>query len=279
MGGSVDTDALAKLRVPFPASAVGKLPRITCKACRERKCNQHPPKKCNTCNQYTTTAHIHLSYVGHAALTDRLLDVDPEWTWAPVAVEEDGRPKFDRTDRGQPVGLWIALTVAGMTRLGYGSVDAGKQDAVKELIGDALRNAGMRFGMALDLWSKEELPSVEVAGDGEVTGEGSDPAPATGGRMCTSCGGVLDGPVAKGPDGGYVHKDGCPGVVDPEETTGAPDHAGDEAAHEAAPATEPAPAPKGERTCPLCHDPLTGAAKKVPGMGYAHKECAEKHAA
>ena len=25
-------------------------------------------------------------YVGHANVTDRLLEVDPEWTWSPVAV-------------------------------------------------------------------------------------------------------------------------------------------------------------------------------------------------
>ena len=30
---------------------------------------------------------------------------------------------------------------------------------MKERIGDAIRNAAMRFGVALDLWSKEELES------------------------------------------------------------------------------------------------------------------------
>jgi hypothetical protein len=31
---------------------------------------------------------------------------------------------------------------------------------MKERIGDAIRNAAMRFGIALDLWSKEELEST-----------------------------------------------------------------------------------------------------------------------
>jgi hypothetical protein len=51
--------------------------------------------------------------------------------------------------------LWIKLTVLGVTRIGVG--DAEGQNNLKVMIGDALRNAGMRFGMALDLWSKEDL--------------------------------------------------------------------------------------------------------------------------
>jgi hypothetical protein len=54
--------------------------------------------------------------------------------------------------------MWIRLTVCGVTRLGYGHPDGKKGgDAIKELIGDALRNAAMRFGAALDLWHKGEL--------------------------------------------------------------------------------------------------------------------------
>lgn len=92
-----------------------------------------------------------LSYVGHAALTARLLDVDPLWTWEPMACTAEGLPAFDADG-----GLWIRLTVNGMTRLGYGHAAASKAagDRVKEVIGDALRNAAMRFGAALDLWHK-----------------------------------------------------------------------------------------------------------------------------
>ena len=96
---------------------------------------------------------MHLDYVGHAALTDRLLDADPFWTWEPLAFDADGLPKLDHTG-----GMWIKLTVCGVTRLGYGDAD-GKTggNAVKERIGDALRNGAMRFGAALDLWHKGEL--------------------------------------------------------------------------------------------------------------------------
>jgi hypothetical protein len=93
-----------------------------------------------------------LSYVGHAALTDRLLRVDPLWTWEPMALTPQGLPLFDETG-----GLWIRLTVCGHTRLGYGHAAQKKTEPgarEKEVIGDALRNAAMRFGAALDLWHK-----------------------------------------------------------------------------------------------------------------------------
>lgn len=157
---------LAKLRAAFRAAQIGKLPRITCRACSEAaragkgNCPDHPRVKCDTCGNFITPRHIHLDYVGHAAATERLLDADPLWDWQPPSLEtldqlgEDGA--IVRNGKGEPIGLWIVLTVAGKSRLGYGSVDAGAMDAVKQLIGDAIRNAGMRFGIALDLWKKEE---------------------------------------------------------------------------------------------------------------------------
>ncbi len=121
----VKKTGLELLRVPFEAHQIKKLPK----------------------------GGVMLDYVGHAAMTDRLLDADPNWSWEPLALDEHGLPKFD--DAG---GLWIRLTVCGMTRLGYGDAQ-GKAggNAIKECIGDALRNAAMRFGAALDLWHKGEL--------------------------------------------------------------------------------------------------------------------------
>jgi hypothetical protein len=114
-------ESLAELRKPFPANQISTLPK----------------------------GGVKLDYVGHAALTARLLDVDPLWTWEPMALTPEGLPLFD--DMG---GLWIKLTVSGMTRLGYGHAAKKTGDGVKEVIGDALRNAAMRFGAALDLWHK-----------------------------------------------------------------------------------------------------------------------------
>lgn len=119
---------LDDLRKPFPAAVIGKLPK----------------------------QGVTLDFVGHAAVTDRLLTVDPEWSWEPVAWDEQGLPLYDRSG-----GLWIRLTVLGVTRLGYGDGPDPKQR-----IGDAIRNAAMRFGVALDLWTKGELESQDPNGGG-----------------------------------------------------------------------------------------------------------------
>src|SRR5690606_32244152 len=134
---------------------------------------------CRECGQYhSVEPGVHLDYVGHASVTDRLLEVDPRWTWAPMARRPDGGIVFVRNAAGQAVGLEIELTVLGVTRPGFGSVEPGAFDAEKQLIGDALRNAAMRFGVALDLWSKAELESELDAGPVDrKTGEVRGPQP------------------------------------------------------------------------------------------------------
>jgi hypothetical protein len=181
------------LREDFAPELVGKLPRVTCSRCshkdnRTGTCEDHPEKvKCGECKSWISPKHTHLDFVGHADVTDRLLDADPHWAWEPKArdidpsalaaalatgnpeivqmVYDNAPPKYELDDKGNPVGFWIRLTVGGDTRLGYGSVPSNQRDAVKVLIGDALRNAAMRFGVALHLWSKADRddPSVENA--------------------------------------------------------------------------------------------------------------------
>lgn len=130
------------LREPFPKSAIGKMPK----------------------------AGMQLDYVGHAAVTQRLLEVDPSWSWEPMCRDYDhGNVVLD--EHG---GLWINLTVCGVTRPGYGDGGNSKGgDAVKVAIGDAIRNAAMRFGVALDLWAKEDINTTfdhpkPVASDKQV---------------------------------------------------------------------------------------------------------------
>ena len=143
------TTGLARLREPFEPHQINKLPKPY-KA-------DSPRSNCRECGGYHGMPAVHLDYVGHAALTDRLLEVDPEWSWEPMAVGQDGLPAFDKDG-----GLWIKLRICGVTRLGYGD-SQGKRggNAVKEAIGDALRNAGMRFGAALDLWHTGDLHDAE----------------------------------------------------------------------------------------------------------------------
>ena len=156
------TAEIAKaLRQPFETEEIGNKPKITCRDCSAsptKACKEHKRVRCDGCRNSITTAHMHISYVGHAETTDRLLQVDPEWTWEPVAWGPDGSPAVDSFG-----GMWIKLTVAGVTRIGYGSADGKRgSDAIKEVIGDAIRNAAMRFGVAIDLWgASHEAPPVE----------------------------------------------------------------------------------------------------------------------
>jgi hypothetical protein len=174
-GEDATLKALRALRVPFDAEAIGKLPRTTCRACSDvarsyRACESHSwIRRCEDCGNNHSSATIHLDFVGHADVTDRLLDVDPFWTWQPFTTEQiSALPPALREG-----GLWINLTVAGVTRPGFGDAQ-GKTggNAVKEMIGDALRNAAMRFGVSLDLWAKgdrkwakaeDETPESQVA--------------------------------------------------------------------------------------------------------------------
>lgn len=160
-----------KLRAPFPADEVGKLPRITCPNCRKsgsKVCGEHRKSRCQECSNYITGAHIHLDYVGHAETTDRFLSVDPEWTWEPIAWTAEGTPAI--TQHGGNLVMWGRLTLCGTTRPGVGTAPREKEDAHKELIGDFLRNAGMRFGVALDLWRKSEKVEAEAEHAATPTG-------------------------------------------------------------------------------------------------------------
>lgn len=154
----MDAAIAAKLREKFPDDLVGKKPTIWCRACSKndnRVCPEHKKAKCGECGQYVTTAHKHLSFVGHADVTDRLLETDADWDWKPYALDAKGLPALD--EHG---GLWINLTICGTTRIGYGAADGKRgSDAVKETIGDAIRNAAMRFGVALYLWGARFSPA------------------------------------------------------------------------------------------------------------------------
>jgi len=143
---------LALLRAPFEKHQISKLPKGSKE---QNNCPYNEKRSCNVCGGFHHPKMVHLDYVGHAALTDRLLEADPLWSWEPMSYAPNGLPLFDQTG-----GLWIRLTVCGVTRFGYGHApsktfqEPGARE--KEIIGDALRNAAMRFGAALDLWHKGE---------------------------------------------------------------------------------------------------------------------------
>jgi hypothetical protein len=212
-------DGLAKLTAPFPPERIGKLPK-----------RQKQPDG--------SFKEIELEYVGHADVTERLLSVDPEWNWEPMGYAPDGLPAMITTPDGHPIGLWIKLTVCGVTRIGFGSVPPGGFEAEKQLISDALRNAAMRFGVALDLWRKDapqENGHAEAAASPAPGGANARPtirvmSRVATGRVCPDCGGDLElvrwdnGKAAvccvnwKQADGGCKHRELAESVLPmPEE--------------------------------------------------------------
>jgi hypothetical protein len=193
------------LRQDFPDSQVGRRPQVWCGGCREagkfpsqkfcgkKKDEQgsggvdHVMAKCGECGQKVSKAHMHLTYVGHAHMTSRLLEADPEWTWRPArdipaevliaaistcdlaivqAVLSAYPPKITElqiSNGNVERVMWGELIIHdenGREIITPGVGDAiGKSwgpNAVKEMIGDLVRNAAMRRGGALKLWMKED---------------------------------------------------------------------------------------------------------------------------
>ena len=148
-------DVLDQYGVPDP-SIVGKLPR----------------------------GGITLDFVGHAEITKILLEIDPNWSWEPVAWTADGRPAINVVN-GNAV-MWGRLTVLGQTRLGVGTAKHDKQDLDKELIGDFLRNAAMRFGICLSLWSKSEWEEQPQSAPAPKPAAKADPKNIQGAPLAVS---------------------------------------------------------------------------------------------
>lgn len=146
------TDAAVRdaLRKPFDKGQVGKLPKPTKK--------ENAKGKCKDCGGWHGLPAVHLDFVGHAAVTDRLNKVAPGWTYT---VDELFNVNSVCWVRG-------TMTVGDVSRPEFGD---GRDP--KEAIGNFIRRAAMRFGVAIDLWSKEELTTSDV-GSGSL--EGSSPA-------------------------------------------------------------------------------------------------------
>ena len=100
-----------------------------------------------------------LDFVGHADITKILIEIDPMWWWEPAGWD-NGRPAIHVVN-GMAV-MWGHLYVHGKQMLGVGTVKHDKADLDKELVGDFLRNAAMRFGICLSLWTKQEWESQDA---------------------------------------------------------------------------------------------------------------------
>jgi len=164
------------LAAPFSSDQIEVLPKQLRKEDRDKyQCRQGTQASADGtfCGGYHARS-IHLSYVGHAGVTMRLNSVDPTWSWEPMALNpQTGTPAW------ADGGLWIRLTVGGISRLGFGDAQ-GKTgpNATKEAYGDAIRNAAMRFGVATYLWSKSDAAKAIAERGDEIAAKAEAEAPA-----------------------------------------------------------------------------------------------------
>lgn len=124
-----------------------------------------------------------LDYVGHAAVTDRLNKEAPGWTYEIVRFVEIGG---DASSDGLPhlMAVYGYMKIGSVVRYEVGEAD-GVAEYGRELKGamsDFIRRAAMRFGVALDMWAKEDLNVALSAAPGESTvqsntGQGSVTSP------------------------------------------------------------------------------------------------------
>lgn len=134
---------------------------------------------------YIQRGGVNLAYVSHAEITRILIKIDPLWSWQPCGWSE-GRPAI-HIDNGMAT-MWGILTIHGKDMIGVGSARADKGDYEKELIGDFLRNAAMRFGICLNLWSKEAnddspRPQVRAVTQTKVSSSPAGAPPASKGPV------------------------------------------------------------------------------------------------
>jgi hypothetical protein len=139
--GQYETDKMVRdwLRKPFRREQIGRLP--------------------------ATGKRPALDFVGHAAVTDRLNKIAPGWSYS-IDERWDGLSvEYVKGNEVQVPTFWVrgTMTIGGVSR-----AEVGDGKDAKEAIGNFIRRGAMRFGVAIDLWSREELesaPAMEASAD------------------------------------------------------------------------------------------------------------------
>lgn len=143
----------AALAAPFPSNELGLMPKPYGPKDRrtaKQRCTYRADDG-RRCGGFHENPAIHINYVPVGAVYKRLREVDPAWTWRPLARDEHGQPILERGNGGNPVGIWIELEVCGVTRIGYGERPEGSTaNPFKLVIGNAIKNAAKLFGVVVD---------------------------------------------------------------------------------------------------------------------------------
>lgn len=97
--------------------------------------------------------------INHAVVTDRLNQIAPSWSYEITRfVEVDGADGMKHL-----LAVFGSMTIGSVTRWEAGEVERPSTygDELKKAMSDFIKRAAMRFGVALDLWSKEDLQSAQ----------------------------------------------------------------------------------------------------------------------
>lgn len=143
-----------RLAAPFGQDDLEKLPKPL-------KARDDNKGRCEPNSYYSADGHacggwharsVHLDYVGHAGITQRLNDVlGPQgWDFMPMALTPEGLPIMSREQ------FWGALTIRVEDQEVTKYDVAANYNGPQEAWGDALRRCAMRFGVGTYLWSKSE---------------------------------------------------------------------------------------------------------------------------
>src|SRR5260221_654912 len=104
--------------------------------------------------------NVHMvEYIEWHTVADILDEVAPNWTHS----VKDIRPI------GNIMTVTVAITIDGITREGIGTGRAGSETGIKKAEHDALKRAAVKFGIARDLYKKEnETPESAEASQNSV---------------------------------------------------------------------------------------------------------------
>lgn len=154
-----------KLREPFGPDKIGKLPKGP-------KGTSGQGTRCGICgNKHPEQGYIHVDYVGHAHITERLNLYGGDWSMVPV-----GGPQYPDDEM---VWMEVRLTIGGVTRSEVGCAEIKKEEWPKLLWSDCLTRAAMRHGIGLALWMKEPLPQDRERASRAVSQPAAAPAAPT----------------------------------------------------------------------------------------------------
>lgn len=169
-----------KLREPFTEDEIELLPKYVgpMKDVNGKKVPANDRQRCDECGGFHAFPCVHLHYIGHAGITMRLNDVvgPMNWSLTPFAIAQNGAPLLSDG------GAWFTLEILGIKKLCFGDAQ-GKTgpSAIKEIIGDAIRNGCMRFGIGTYLWSKsEKAKAILIRG---IQGDDDTPETPPGERL------------------------------------------------------------------------------------------------